>query len=152
MSTIPSIRHTIFILALSRNTSLTSTRKIMLESMMIGRSKNRVFGVSIIGDMSAVTPSMRNILAILDPRTFPIAISVFPDMLAMTETMNSGILVPIATIVSPMIASDIWNFFARETAPSTRTFHPKASKTRPSMIKQNAKRISIYEKINIILY
>ena len=140
---IPSIRHTIFFSAPSRNTSLTSMRNMRLESMTIGKSKNRVFRVSTIGDMSAVSPSMRNILAILDPRTFPIAISVLPDILAMTETMSSGILVPIATIVSPMIASERENLFARETAPSTRIFHPNTRSMSPTMMEKNAIRLSI---------
>lgn len=104
------------------------------------------------GATIADAQSMTRRFMIFDPTIFPTAISDFPLLAATIEVVSSGALVPIATIVSPMIASDIWNFFARDTAPSTRTFHPKASKTRPSMIKQNAKRISIYEKINIILY
>lgn len=90
---------------------------------------------------------MRKIFAIFDPRTFPIAISVFPWILAMIETTNSGILVPIATIVNPMIASEILNFLAIETAPSTRTFHQNVRRINPATISPTEKRISIKKTI-----
>lgn len=116
-----------------------------LVRMTTGRSKNRVFFVRTIGDMIAVIPRMRNIFAIFDPRTFPIAISVFQEILAMIETMSSGILVPIATIVRPMIASEIRYFFAIETAPSTRVLPPYVRSTSPAMIKKSDISTSIKE-------
>lgn len=140
-STIPSIRLMRSIDAPSSNTSLARMRNKMLDKMTIGKSKNLVLRVSTIGDIIAVTPSMRNILAILDPSTFPIAISVLPDILARIETISSGILVPTATIVSPMIASEIWRRLARETAPSTRTLPQNVRSMSQRMIDAMAMRM-----------
>lgn len=117
---IPSIRLITFEGAPSIQASDARTRRSIVVRMTTGRSKNLVVFVSIIGAMIAVSQSMKNIFTILDPRTFPIAISVLPVKLAMTDTTNSGILVPIATMVSPMIASETLYFFASDTAPSTR--------------------------------
>ena len=72
--------------------------------MTNGRSKKRVVRESVIVLIHAVSPRMRKTFATFDQSTFQIAISVFPDMLARTETTSSGILVPIATMVSPIIA------------------------------------------------
>ena len=87
-----------------------------------------------MGAMHALNHNMKNILAILEPSTLPIAIPEFPQILARIDTINSGILVPIATIVSPIIASEIQNFLAIDTAPSTSTFHPNVSKINPRII------------------
>lgn len=78
----------------------------------------------LIGATIAVIQRIRKIFAIFEPNTFPIAISVFPEIDASKETISSGILVPIATIVSPITASEIFHFFAREIEPSTRRFPP----------------------------
>ncbi len=143
MRTIASMRPIIFFTAPSRNTSLTSTRHNIVTRMTIGRSKNRVVLERIIGDIRALIPRIKNILAILEPSTFPIAISGLPWILASTDTISSGILVPSATIVSPMIAWDIPDFFATETAPSTSAFHPNVSKINHNKIDQIAMRTSI---------
>ena len=95
--------------------------------------------------MMAVIPSMRNTLAMLDPRTFPIAISVLPSIPAMIDTTSSGILVPIATIVSPIIASEIENLFASDTAPSTSMFQPKVRTTNQIIMTAMAMMISIWK-------
>lgn len=119
-------------------------RKRRLVSITIGRSKNLVIRESAIGAIHALNPRIKKTFAIFDPRTFPIAISGFHPILASTDTMSSGILVPIATIVSPMIASEIPYFLARETAPSTSTFHPNVRSTSPKIIEAIAIKISIY--------
>ena len=54
-----------------------------------------------IGLILEETPNINNILNILDPRTFPIAISFSPFVAAIIEVTNSGRDVPIATIVNP---------------------------------------------------
>lgn len=101
---IPSIRLIILLDAPSRNLSLTRIRNKILVKITIGRSKNLVFLERTIGNMQALTQRMRSTLAILEPRTLPIAISVFHEILARTETINSGILVQTATIVRPIMA------------------------------------------------
>jgi len=55
------------------------------------------------GAMNADMPSIKSIFMILDQTIFPTAISVFHFFAATKEVTISGALVPIATIVSPMI-------------------------------------------------
>lgn len=145
----PSIRLIILVGAPSRNLSLTRIRKKMLIRITIGRSKNRVVLERVIGNTNALIQRIRNIFAIFEPRTLPIAISVFPEILARTETINSGILVPIATIVSPIMAWDTQDFFAIDTEPSTRTFHPKVRRTSQKIIEPIERKISIKSRISI---
>ncbi len=75
---------------------------------------------------------------ILDPTTFHTAISAFQRLAAMIDVASSGILVPIATIVRPMIASDNQNNLAISTAPSTSIFQPKNSTAIPEKIQRDA--------------
>lgn len=74
--------------------------------------------------MIAEVPNITRIFMIFDPTTFPIAISEFPLLAAMIDVTSSGILVPIATTVRPMIDCESQKFFAIPTAPSTNIFHP----------------------------
>ncbi|MDQ5968651.1 MAG: hypothetical protein QG561_452 [Patescibacteria group bacterium] len=141
--TIPSIRLIVLLEAPSRNLSLTKIRNIRLVKITMGRSKNLVVRDRIIGDIQALTQRMSSTFAIFEPRTLPIAISVFQEILARTETMSSGILVQIATIVSPIIAWDIQNFFAIDTEPSTRTFPPKVRRISQKMTAKHETMISI---------
>lgn len=58
---------------------------------------------AIIDDIQRIT----NMFMIFEPTTFPTAISGFPRLAAMIEVTISGILVPTATIVSPIRLSEI---------------------------------------------
>lgn len=140
---IPSIRPIIFLFAPSRKLSLTRTRKRRLVRITIGRSKNLVVRESAIGNIQALTQRIRSTFAIFEPRTFPIAISVFPEILARIETISSGILVPTATIVSPIIACDIQNLLAIDTEPSTRAF--------PQKVRRISQKITETMEINILM-
>ena len=66
----------------------------------------------MIGLISAATPITTNRLNILDPITFPAAISALPFKAEVILTASSGADVPIETIVSPMIIVGIPNLFA----------------------------------------
>ena len=147
----PSIRLIILLEALSRNLSLTRIRNITLVSITMGRSKNLVVRDKTIGDIQALTPRIRRTLAIFEPNTFQMAISVFQEILASTETINSGILVPTATIVRPIIAWDIQNFFAIDTEPSTRTLPPKVRRISQKITAIHDNRISIIKTHDYIL-
>lgn len=74
--------------------------------------------------MIAEIQRISNIFAILDPTIFPIVIPVAPLRLAEILTTNSGAEVPNATIVSPIIRSEILSFLAIEEAPSTKRSAP----------------------------
>ena len=69
----------------------------------------------------------------LDPTTLPIAISVLPFILAIKLTINSGVEVPKATIVSPITILDILYFLASEADPSTKKSAPFINKTKPKI-------------------
>ena len=64
-----------------------------------------------IGDINDDIPKMNSMLNIFDPTTLPTAIPVSPFLAATIDVTSSGSDVPTATIVSPIIVSDI---------PSTR--------------------------------
>lgn len=139
--TIESTRPIRFEISPSRKVSLTSRASRRVTRILTGRSKNRVPYESVIGATIAVTQRMRNILAIFEPSTFPIAISVSPEMAAKSDTISSGILVPIATIVRPIIASEILHFFARAIDPSTRRLPPTVRRTSQAMIAKSERSI-----------
>ncbi len=69
-------------------------------------------------------PRITKIFIILEPTTFQTAISGFHLRAAIIEVASSGALVPIATIVRPMIACESQKLLAITTAPSTSNFPP----------------------------
>jgi len=90
------------------------------------------------GATIADAQSMTRRFMIFDPTIFPTAISDFPLLAATIEVVSSGALVPIATIVSPMIDSESQSIFARSTAPDTRSFPPTRSTDMPAIIQNHA--------------
>jgi len=62
---------------------------------------------------------MSKIFAILLPKIFPIARSVFPSIAEKIFTASSGVEVQKATIVSHITIAGILNFKAIELAPET---------------------------------
>ena len=80
---------------------------------------------------------MRPILAMLDPITFPSAISLLPFKAATTLTNSSGALVAKATKVKPITTFDTRSFNATPTLPRTRN-SPPSSKSRKPPIRYNA--------------
>ena len=73
--------------------------------------------ISTIGWIKETTPIINNILAILDPITFPITISLKPKLIDWREAASSGRLVPPATITTPIIKGDTLKIWAKLTAP-----------------------------------
>lgn len=90
---------------------------------------------TLIGVIIPLIPRIAKILNILLHTTFPIAISLCFLKAATMEVASSGRLVPMATTVNPITASDSHRFFASSTAPSTINFHPSTSHTSPIMVK-----------------
>ena len=86
-----------------------------------------------IGMIAAAVPRIRNIFRILLPRTLPIEISALPEIAPVILTAASGALVPIATIVRPMISSEIPNFLAKPEAPSTKKSAPFIRNINPTI-------------------
>ena len=75
-----------------------------------GISRLTVIRKIAIGATIAVHPTMRSVLKILLPTTFPTAKSGVPLMADSKLTKNSGIEVPAATIVNPMTICGIPSF------------------------------------------
>ncbi len=90
------------------------------------------------GAIIAAAPRISNILAILLPKTFPIAISELPLILEMILIFNSGMDVPKDTMVRPITMLDNPYRVPNEVAPSTNTSAPLIKKTKPRI-----KRIAI---------
>ena len=99
--------------------AITSTDMKMRNGMSRTRCKRSIGK----GKIAAVTPKMRKMLAILEPNTLPIAISPLLGTLFSaedTDTNSSGALVPMPTIVRPMIKLEIFARWAIATDESTR--------------------------------
>ena len=82
--------------------------------------------------ITAVIPSIIRMFKILLPTTFPTVIPAFCCMAAVTLTAASGILVPMATIVSPITSWGIPSFFAIHAAPSTNQSAPFTRNRKPA--------------------
>ena len=72
-------------------------------------------------------------LKILEPITFPTAISLLSAREADKLTASSGALVPKATMVSPMMMVGIRSSLATEELPSTKKSAPLISNTKPAI-------------------
>ena len=72
----------------------------------------------------------------LEPKMFPIAISLFPLRAALTLTSSSGSDVPIATTVKPIRPGDMPSLEAIDDAPSTKILPPSKRMIRPSANKK----------------
>ena len=66
-----------------------------------------------------------------EPITLPTTISVFFFKTAATVAASSGKLVPIATIVNPIISSEIFKIFAIFSALTTAYFDPRIKERSP---------------------
>ena len=97
----------------------------------IGNSDFNVAFVIGSGLIIAHTPHTTIKLKILEPITLLIAIALLPCIAAEILTDNSGALVPIATIVKPIIIDGTLNAFAIPELPSTKKSAPLIKRTNP---------------------
>ena len=82
--------------------------------------------------MRPAMPKMRPRLAMLLPTILPMAMSPASPLSAAVRLMtSSGILVPKATMVRPMMTGGRWNRTARREAARTRNSAPPTSSTNP---------------------
>ena len=88
--------------------------------MTNGMSRRRCSRSMGNGKIRAVTPMISNTLAILEPNTLPIAMSPLPFRADDTDTNNSGALVPMPTMVNPIMKFEIFALCAMATEESTR--------------------------------
>ena len=95
------------------------------------------------GVITAVRPRIIKIFRILLPTILPMVISALPFKAAEILTAASGALVPIATMVSPIISWGILNLLAMPAAPSTNQSAPFTSSTNPKASINKFHKISI---------
>ena len=94
----------------------------MIKSILIGIDLN-----------NTITGKTKNILAMLDPTTFPSTISPSDLMLAITLTTSSGKLVPKAIIVNPMTTGEIRRVRAIKVELSIKSVDQKKIPKEPNM-------------------
>ena len=103
---------------------------------------------ALTGRMIALEPSTTSKLKMLEPITLLIAISLFPERAALMLTEASGILVPKATIVRPMMMVGILKRFAIAELPSTKMSAPTMRSTKPA----TSHTYSIFTSKSLILF
>ena len=106
-------------------------RKIKVKNIDMGFSINLVWFWNSNGRINADRPNISNKLHILLPIILPIEISEYPSIADVVLTNNSGIDVPIDTIVRPITISEICSFLAIAFEPSTRKSAPLISSVKP---------------------
>lgn len=84
--------------------------------------------------INAQIPTTTRPLNMLEPTTLLIAMSLLPERAALILTDASGALVPIATMVSPMITLGTLRILAREELPSTKKSAPFINSTKPIVV------------------
>ena len=97
-----------------------------------GISRRTVLRSTASGVMTAARPRIIRIFRILLPIMLPMVISALPFRAADMLTAASGALVPIATMVRPIIRGGIFNFAAISDAPSTNQSAPLTRRTNPT--------------------
>ena len=90
------------------------------------------------GAIVADTPRIMSVFMRLDPTILPTAISVLPRRAARTDVTISGALVPMATMVRPMMDCESPAIVARSTAPSTSIFPQRKSTNIPPVTQSTA--------------
>ena len=116
--------------------SRQSRKRAADASTAKGMSLRTVVFKMVMGNTRAATPTMSNVLKILLPTTFPTAKSGVPLRAETKLTQNSGIEVPMATIVNPITICDTFIRSASETAPSVRRSAPHKTSTTPAKTKK----------------
>ena len=83
------------------------------------------------GSITADTPKMSNMLAMLLPTTLPMATSPLPLSADKMPTNNSGEEVPMPTMVSPMMKLEIFARWAIATDESTSKSADSSNSPKP---------------------
>ena len=103
------------------------------KKTITGQSILSTFLFTAMGNMIAVMASTSPKLAMLDPTTFPMAMSGFPLRADFMLTISSGALVPKETTVNPTTIGSMFNLRAIPEAPFTNRSPPNISTASPKM-------------------
>ena len=88
-------------------------------------------------------PPIIQALKIIEPKAFPTAKLLAPLETEKTATKSSGMVVPMLTMVAPIMAVEILSLFAMATAESTNLSPPKIIRARDAIKIKLAKTIFI---------
>ena len=106
-SRMPSMRDMLFSVMPGMMASLASRNTRIDTTMPMGMSRRDCSRLISKGRIMAVTPIIRNTLAMFEPSTLPMAMSPWPVRALCIETKSSGAEVPIPTMVRPMMKLEI---------------------------------------------
>ena len=107
------------------------TKRSTDTPMFHHKSLLKISSSDFAGKIAAQAPITTSRLKMLEPTMFPREISLFPARPALILTAASGALVPMATMVRPMITEGTFKIPAIEEEPSTNKSAPLISKTKP---------------------
>ena len=98
-----------------------------------GKSRLSVVPSTVSGHKTAHIPHTTMRLKMFEPMTLLMARSFLAAIEAETLTEVSGRLVPIATMVIPIIMEGTRSFLATDELPSTKKSAPLISRTKPTI-------------------
>lgn len=105
-------------------------------TILTGISLFRISKLVLKPAINAQIPTTTSPLKMFDPMILLIAISLLPESAAFMLTEASGALVPIATIVRPIITLGTLRILAREELPSTKKSAPLIKSAKPIINKR----------------
>ena len=105
-------------------------QRIIVITMLRGISLFKISRFVLKLAKNAQIPTTTRPLKIFEPTTLLIAMSLLPVSAALMLT--DGALVPIATMVRPMMTLGTFMIFAREELPSTKKSAPFTKSTKPT--------------------
>ncbi len=100
-----------------------------------GISRHTIDFLMVIGVIMAIMPRIRQIFAMLLPRTLPNAMPLLPFIAEIILTAISGADVPNATRVIPTMKSEMLYLFAIAQEPSIKMSEPFMRRANPSSMK-----------------
>ena len=110
-----------------------SSSKSPAQKIDNGNSFCKVLFWTASGTNKVQTPHTTSRLKILEPTALLMARELLPVREAVTLTAHSGRLVPMATMVMPMIMEGIRSRFATAELPSTKKSAPLINRTNPTI-------------------
>ncbi len=111
--------------------SINIKHRIAVTMMLKGISRFSISRLVLKPAIKAQIPTTTRPLNMLEPTMLLMAISLLPDIAALMLTEASGALVPIATIVRPIITLGTLRILAREELPSTKKSAPFTKRAKP---------------------
>ncbi len=107
----------------------------MVTPIRTAPSRRKAARPTAMGAITALTPRINRIFAILEPTTLPAATAGAPFRVEESEVVSSGVEVPNPTITRPIRSGETLRLRASPDAPRTSASPPKNSTSRPDKTK-----------------